>query len=42
MNGRLATLNLFVDKSRDKSLPFFKVLKAKIKFEWKPKGEKAF
>ncbi|GKA71243.1 reverse transcriptase domain-containing protein [Tanacetum coccineum] len=45
LNGKLASLNRFLSKSAEKSLPFFKTLKRCMKksdFQWKPKAEMAF
>ena len=40
--GRLAALNRFLSKSAEKSLPFFKTLGARRKFEWTKECEEAF
>ncbi|GJZ32704.1 reverse transcriptase domain-containing protein [Tanacetum coccineum] len=45
LNGKLASLNRFLSKSAEKSLPFFKTLKRCIKksdFQWTTEAEKAF
>ncbi|GKC43291.1 hypothetical protein Tco_1061013, partial [Tanacetum coccineum] len=45
LNGKLASLNRFLTKSAEKSLPFFKTLKRCVKksdFHWTPKAERAF
>nr|GEW03653.1 reverse transcriptase domain-containing protein [Tanacetum cinerariifolium] len=45
LNGKLASLNKFLSKSVEKSLPFFKTLKNYIKksdFQWTPEAENAF
>ncbi|GJS76624.1 reverse transcriptase domain-containing protein [Tanacetum coccineum] len=45
MNGKLASLNIFLSKSAEKSLPFFKTLKKctkKSDFQWTQEGEIAF
>ncbi|GKB19017.1 reverse transcriptase domain-containing protein [Tanacetum coccineum] len=45
LNGKLASLNRFLSKSAEKSLPLFKTLKKYIKksdFHWTPKAEQAF
>nr|GEV63683.1 reverse transcriptase domain-containing protein [Tanacetum cinerariifolium] len=45
LNGKLASLNRFLSKSAEKSLPFFKTLKKYTKksdFQWTPKAEGAF
>ncbi|GJY40710.1 reverse transcriptase domain-containing protein [Tanacetum coccineum] len=45
LNGKLASLNRFLSKSAEKSLPFFKTLKKCTKkrdFQWTPEAEKAF
>ncbi|GJR50859.1 hypothetical protein Tco_1401380 [Tanacetum coccineum] len=45
LNGKLASLNRFLSKSAEKSLPFFKTLKNCIKksdFQWTAEAEKAF
>ncbi|GJV93649.1 reverse transcriptase domain-containing protein [Tanacetum coccineum] len=44
LNGKLASLNRFLSKSTEKSLPLFKTLKKCIKksdFHWTPKAEQA-
>ena len=40
--GRLASLNRFISRSAEKSLPFFKVLKGSKNFHWGPEQDKAF
>nr|GEY71198.1 hypothetical protein [Tanacetum cinerariifolium] len=45
LNGKLASLNRFLAKSAEKSLPFFKTLKKRTKksdFNWTTKAEEAF
>ncbi|GJR93347.1 reverse transcriptase domain-containing protein [Tanacetum coccineum] len=45
LNGKLASLNRFLSKSTEKSLPFFKTLKKctkKIDFQWTAEAEMAF
>ena len=42
LTGRLAALNRFLSKSAEKSLPFFKTLGARRKFEWTKECEEAF
>ncbi|GJY22705.1 hypothetical protein Tco_0396363 [Tanacetum coccineum] len=45
LNGKLASLNKFLSKSAEKSLPFFKTLKKCIKksdFQWTQEAEVAF
>nr|GEW85056.1 reverse transcriptase domain-containing protein [Tanacetum cinerariifolium] len=45
LNGKLASLNRFLSKSAENSLPFFKMLKKctkKSDFQWTPKAEGAF
>ncbi|GJZ32821.1 reverse transcriptase domain-containing protein, partial [Tanacetum coccineum] len=45
LNGKLASLNRFLSKSAEKSLPLFKTLKKCIKksnFDWTPEAEQAF
>ncbi|GKE81257.1 hypothetical protein Tco_1551257 [Tanacetum coccineum] len=45
LNRKLASLNRFLSKSADKSLPLFKTLKKCIKkrdFSWTPEAEQAF
>nr|GFC10059.1 reverse transcriptase domain-containing protein [Tanacetum cinerariifolium] len=45
LNGKLASLNRFLSKSAEKSLPLFKTLKKCIKktdFHWTTKAEEAF
>ncbi|GJT00337.1 reverse transcriptase domain-containing protein [Tanacetum coccineum] len=45
LNGQLASLNRFLSKSAEKSLPFFKTLKKctkKIDFQWTQEAEIAF
>ncbi|GJU05750.1 hypothetical protein Tco_1122180 [Tanacetum coccineum] len=45
LNGKLASLNRFLSKSAEKSLPFFKTLKRCVKksdFQWTPEAERAF
>ncbi|GKD34353.1 reverse transcriptase domain-containing protein [Tanacetum coccineum] len=45
LNGKLASLNRFLSKSSEKSLPFFKTLKKctkKSDFQWTTEAEEAF
>ncbi|GKA76184.1 reverse transcriptase domain-containing protein [Tanacetum coccineum] len=45
LNEKLASLNRFLSKSAERSLPFFKTLKKCVKksdFQWTPEAEKAF
>ena len=42
MTGRLASLNRFVSKLVERSLPFFEVLKGTDPFQWGPKQQEAF
>ncbi|GKC37158.1 reverse transcriptase domain-containing protein, partial [Tanacetum coccineum] len=45
LNGKLESLNRFLSKSAEKSLPFFKTLKKctkKSDFQWTPEAEEAF
>ncbi|GKA80064.1 reverse transcriptase domain-containing protein [Tanacetum coccineum] len=45
LNGKLASMNRFLSKSAEKSLPLFKTLKKCIKksdFHWTPEAEQAF
>nr|GEY05931.1 reverse transcriptase domain-containing protein [Tanacetum cinerariifolium] len=45
LNGKLASLNRFLSKSAEKSLPFFKTLKKCTKkndFQWTPEAEEEF
>ena len=42
LTGRLASLNRFISRSVEKSLPFFKVLKGSENFHWGPEQAKAF
>ena len=42
LTDRLASLNRFISRSAEKSLPFFKVLKGSKNFHWDPEQNKAF
>src|SRR6185312_12388279 len=42
LTGRLASLNRFISRSAEKSLPFFKVLKGTENFHWGTEQDKAF
>jgi hypothetical protein len=42
LNGQVVTLNRFISRSAERSLPFFKALKGKEKIEWGPEQSKAF
>jgi hypothetical protein len=37
LTGRIASLNRFISKAAERSLPFFKVLRANSTFQWGPK-----
>jgi hypothetical protein len=39
--GRIASLNRFISKAAELSLPFFKVLRADSTFQWGPEQNKA-
>jgi hypothetical protein len=40
--GCMASLGRFITRSREKGLPFFKLMKRTRKFEWTPEADKAF
>ena len=40
LNGKIAALNWFVSKAKDKCLPFFRILRKS--FEWMDECQKAF
>jgi hypothetical protein len=40
--GRLASLNRFISRSAERSLPFFEILKSAEVFQWGPAQQKAF
>lgn len=40
--GRIASLSIFMARSANRSLPFYKVLKNATKFEWTEECEEAF
>jgi hypothetical protein len=40
--GRITSLNLFISKAAERSLPFFKVLRANSTFQWGPEQQQAF
>jgi hypothetical protein len=40
--GCMASLGRFIEWSREKALPFFKLMKRTGKFEWTPEADKAF
>ena len=42
LTGRIATLNRFISKSIERSLPFFKALRGIGKFEWGQEQSNAF
>src|SRR6185295_15095906 len=42
LTGRLASLYIFISRSAEKSLPFFKVLKGTKNFQWETEQDKAF
>ncbi|KAL2226321.1 UNVERIFIED_CONTAM: Retrovirus-related Pol polyprotein from transposon opus [Sesamum indicum] len=41
LTGKIASLNRFISRSADKSLPFFKILRKTKNFEWNEECEKA-
>jgi hypothetical protein len=41
LTGMMATLGCFINKLREKSLPFFKLLKKTDKFVWDDKAQKS-
>jgi hypothetical protein len=40
--GRIASLNKFISKAAERSLPFFKVLRVKTTFQWGAEQQQAF
>jgi ribonuclease HI len=42
LTGRIASLNRFISKAAERSLPFFKVLRANSSFQWGPEQQQAF
>jgi hypothetical protein len=42
LTGRIALLNRFIPKAAERSLPFFKVLRANSTFQWGPEQQQAF
>jgi hypothetical protein len=42
LTGCMAALGHFITRSREKALPFFKLMKRTGKFEWTPEADKAF
>jgi hypothetical protein len=42
LTGRIASLNRFISKAAERSLPFFKVLRANSAFQWGPEQHQAF
>ncbi|KAL0407308.1 UNVERIFIED_CONTAM: hypothetical protein Slati_4044700 [Sesamum latifolium] len=42
LTGRIAVLSLFISKSTEKGLPFFKTLRKVKKFEWTKECQQAF
>jgi hypothetical protein len=42
LTGCIAALSRFISRHREKGLPFFKLLKAKEKFEWSEEANTAF
>ncbi|KAL0439432.1 UNVERIFIED_CONTAM: hypothetical protein Slati_2426200 [Sesamum latifolium] len=42
LTGRIAALSLFISKSAEKSLPFFKILRKARTFEWDASCQRAF
>jgi hypothetical protein len=42
LTGRIASLNRFISKAAEQSLPFFKVLHANSTFQWGPEQQQAF
>jgi hypothetical protein len=41
LTGRLSSLNRFISRSAEKSLPFFKLLKGSKNFQWGPEQDKS-
>jgi hypothetical protein len=42
LTGRIASLNRFISKAAERSLPFFKVLRANTTFQWGTEQQQAF
>jgi ribonuclease HI len=42
LTGRIASLNRFISKAAERSLPFLKVLRANSAFQWGPEQQQAF
>ena len=42
LTGQLASLNRFISRSAEKSLPFFKLLRGSENFSWGPEQDRAF
>jgi hypothetical protein len=42
LTGRIASLNRFISKAAEQSLPFFKVLRANSVFQWGVEQQQAF
>jgi hypothetical protein len=42
LTGRIASLDRFISKAAERSLPFFKVLRANSTFQWGPEQQQAF
>jgi hypothetical protein len=42
LTGRVGSLNRFISKAAERSLPFFKVLRANSAFQWDPEQQQAF
>jgi hypothetical protein len=42
LTGRIASLNRFISKAAERSLPFFKVLRANSTFQWGLEQQQAF
>jgi hypothetical protein len=42
LTGKIASLNRFISKAAERSLPFFKVLRANSTFQWGPEQQQAF
>jgi hypothetical protein len=42
LTGRIASLNRFISRAAERSLPFFKVLRANATFQWGPEQQQAF
>jgi hypothetical protein len=42
LTGRIATLNRFMAKLAERSLPFFRVLRGSRSFQWEPEQQATF